>query len=94
MRGVEMNLDLKGNLLTFYEHMAALEKRRCLPCHGIGKRNDAEPGDIYFRTWVCVDCKGTGMRPVPEAPTSKPCDSTSTEAPGQMNKPISDPHES
>ena len=30
----------------------------CPRCHGIGKLDDAEPGDIYFRTWKCPDCNG------------------------------------
>ena len=38
-----------------------LERLRCKKCHGSGKCDDAEPGDISFREWTCPDCKGTGI---------------------------------
>lgn len=30
----------------------------CKTCHGLGKLDDAEPGDISFREWPCPDCSG------------------------------------
>ncbi len=32
----------------------------CGNCAGIGKLDDAEPGDIYFNEFVCPLCNGTG----------------------------------
>lgn len=32
--------------------------RDCPTCKGIGKLDDAEPGDISFNSWTCPTCKG------------------------------------
>lgn len=40
-----------------------LEAKKCLRCNGHGECDDAEPGDISFRTSVCQSCNGTGMQP-------------------------------
>ena len=37
-----------------------LSRARCGKCGGSGERNDAEPGDIGFNTWVCKSCDGKG----------------------------------
>lgn len=39
-----------------------LEKRKCATCHGSGKLDDMEPGDISYNEWVCPDCNGTGFK--------------------------------
>ncbi len=36
--------------------------KRCERCHGSGMCDDAEPGDISYRAWVCKDCNGKGMK--------------------------------
>lgn len=33
----------------------------CKTCHGSGKCDDAEPGDIGFNEWQCPDCDGNGF---------------------------------
>lgn len=38
-----------------------LRRRKCKKCHGVGHCDDAEPGDISYRTWICPDCNGTGI---------------------------------
>lgn len=38
-----------------------LEARKCETCGGLGTVDDAEPGDISFRTFQCPDCKGSGF---------------------------------
>ncbi|QCQ65401.1 hypothetical protein CPT_Seabear_111 [Salmonella phage Seabear] len=43
----------------FYEMKKALEECRCKDCHGGGRQDDAEPGDIFCREWECPTCKGT-----------------------------------
>jgi DnaJ-class molecular chaperone len=40
--------------------LAVLEKAQCKSCGGSGERNDAEPGDISFGSWVCPECDGQG----------------------------------
>lgn len=40
-----------------------LEATRCESCLGSGVCDDAEPGDISFKTWKCTTCKGTGKKP-------------------------------
>ncbi|WKV24380.1 hypothetical protein [Escherichia phage SUT_E1620] len=47
----------------FYEMKKALEECRCKDCHGGGRQDDAEPGDIFYREWECPTCKGTGINP-------------------------------
>jgi len=38
-----------------------LKNKKCKTCGGLGQCDDAEPGDIWFRTWECPVCKGTGI---------------------------------
>ena len=46
----------------YYELLKELESTKCPTCHGGGECDDAEPGDIFCRTWVCPDCHGTGLK--------------------------------
>lgn len=39
-----------------------LAERKCDTCAGSGKCNDAELGDIFFRTWICKSCDGNGFK--------------------------------
>lgn len=43
-----------------HEAMRVLAGCACRSCGGSGERNDAEPGDISFRSWICTDCGGKG----------------------------------
>jgi DnaJ-class molecular chaperone len=47
----------------FEDEMAALEATRCPTCKGSGALDDAEDGDIFYHTWTCDHCKGTGKKP-------------------------------
>lgn len=38
-----------------------LKNKKCKTCGGLGKCDDADFGDIWFRTWTCSDCNGTGI---------------------------------
>lgn len=38
-----------------------LRDNKCMLCFGRGKVNDAEPGDIFFNTYECPSCYGTGF---------------------------------
>lgn len=40
--------------------MGALSKCACKKCGGSGEVNNAEAGDMYFRSWICDDCQGKG----------------------------------
>ena len=42
---------------TFIE---VLGRCKCKSCKGSGESNDAELGDMYYQTWVCVSCDGKG----------------------------------
>lgn len=42
------------------EIIAVLENAQCKACGGTGEKNDAAPGDIFARTWVCQNCEGKG----------------------------------
>lgn len=46
----------------YQDALADLEKHRCENCGGLGKIDDAAPGDISFREWACSLCKGTGFK--------------------------------
>ncbi len=39
-----------------------IEKAKCEICSGAGKCDDAEPGDTFFREWLCKGCNGTGFK--------------------------------
>lgn len=46
----------------FEDELAALEATRCPTCRGAGECDDAELGDISFRTWTCRACGGSGKK--------------------------------
>jgi len=46
---------------TYDELLKELEDRKCAKCSGTGSCDNAEPGDIYFSTWPCVECDGSGL---------------------------------
>lgn len=46
---------------TFHKLRSIVNEAKCPECGGLGECNDAEPGDIFCRTWVCGECHGTGM---------------------------------
>jgi DnaJ-class molecular chaperone len=41
---------------------ANLEAIRCKDCGGLGYKDDAGLGDIFYKTWECPTCKGTGIK--------------------------------
>lgn len=47
--------------MTYQDEKRKLEARKCKTCDGIGKCDDADFGDIWFREWDCADCNGTGL---------------------------------
>lgn len=54
-------------MATDYEKaLKELKERKCQECHGSGKQNDADLGDISFNEWICTTCKGTGFNPKKE----------------------------
>lgn len=44
----------------FADRLKELEQYSCVKCWGSGEVNDAGFGDIYYKSWTCPDCKGTG----------------------------------
>lgn len=46
----------------FEDELASLEATRCPTCKGAGALDDADFGDIFYRTWKCNDCKGSGKK--------------------------------
>jgi DnaJ-class molecular chaperone len=44
----------------FMQDLDNMEDLRCRTCGGMGACNDAEPGDIFYKSWRCETCKGTG----------------------------------
>lgn len=49
-------------MATDYEKaLKELKDKKCRECHGSGKQNDADLGDIDFNEWTCPDCLGTGF---------------------------------
>lgn len=48
----------------FRELKQELEELACPHCFGRGEKDDAEPGDIFCRTWICPVCEGTGINPI------------------------------
>ena len=42
---------------------------KCKTCGDVGTLNDADPGDTYFNTWPCPDCKTAP----PQKPQCKTC---------------------
>jgi hypothetical protein len=49
--------------ITYQLALAALEAIKCETCHGSGSTNDADFGDMYYRTFVCATCGGSGIKP-------------------------------
>lgn len=48
---------------TYYQiFLAQAEALKCETCKGSGMLNDAELGDISFRSWPCEQCKATGFK--------------------------------
>lgn len=45
----------------FQEMVRELESRKCQKCHGSGELDDMEPGDIFYRKWICDKCGGSGL---------------------------------
>lgn len=46
----------------YYELLEELKSAKCPDCRGMGEMDDAEAGDVYFNTWVCTSCHGTGLK--------------------------------
>jgi len=46
----------------YTEERERLCAHRCSDCSGIGKCDDAEPGDIAYNEWECTSCSGTGFK--------------------------------
>jgi len=44
-----------------------LEDNKCPTCSGLGYCEDAGFGDIYYNTWKCSNCNGTGLLTKKEA---------------------------
>ena len=47
----------------FDDAMSELEAKRCPTCKGSGALDDAEDGDIFYHTWTCDHCNGSGFKP-------------------------------
>lgn len=46
----------------FLDLKKQIEEYKCPICSGNGIITDAECGDIYFNTWKCIECGGTGLK--------------------------------
>lgn len=46
----------------YFEIKEMIDGMQCPECHGIGKCDDAELGDISFNQWVCKTCQGSGFQ--------------------------------
>ena len=46
---------------AYHKILKQVEECRCENCGGLGTCDDAEPGDIYYNTWECTECKGSGL---------------------------------
>lgn len=55
----------------FHKREEQLEQMKCTSCGGLGRQDDAAPGDIYVRDWECPVCKGRGIDPKMEKKTPK-----------------------
>lgn len=47
---------------AFENLLGQVQSLKCLTCSGNGEYDDAEPGDISFRTFKCTACRGTGFK--------------------------------
>lgn len=46
-----------------YEQLISeLKDKECKVCNGLGRCSDAEPGDIFYNSWECPECKGSGIK--------------------------------
>lgn len=59
---VKVEDQFRIGFLNFDQALTVLNSIKCQHCSGSGECNDAEPGDISFRTWKCEPCKGTGVK--------------------------------
>jgi len=48
----------------FKQLVDTLDNMKCSTCHGHGECDDADFGDISFRTWRCTACNGSGLKNV------------------------------
>jgi DnaJ-class molecular chaperone len=48
------------DLIKAADVLTSLENSQCKQCCGTGKCNDAEVGDMFYRTWTCPSCNGNG----------------------------------
>lgn len=46
----------------YHRRLKELQDSRCPTCYGNGECDDAEAGDMFFNTWTCPTCKGTGIK--------------------------------
>ena len=53
---------IEGHTNAYQSKMKALEATQCDTCHGSGKVDDAEPGDISYNEYECPDCGGSGEK--------------------------------
>ncbi|RLA51072.1 MAG: hypothetical protein DRR42_11365 [Gammaproteobacteria bacterium] len=50
-------------MLTAWEKLRNYtDDSKCRKCNGHGQYDDAEPGDISYITYKCLECKGTGFK--------------------------------
>ena len=48
----------------YQEELQKLENSMCQTCQGSGEMDDAEPGDIFYNTYNCCKCGGSGFNPL------------------------------
>lgn len=46
-------------------NLAAVKASKCNACDGLGECDDAGPGDMYYNSWTCVQCGGSGLASLP-----------------------------
>jgi DnaJ-class molecular chaperone len=49
-----------------------LKEKMCKVCAGRGAVMDADPGDIWFNEYVCMECTGTGLKTKGAKPNDQP----------------------
>lgn len=49
-----------STLSNFQQNENILEQLRCTTCRGSGTVDDADLGDISFKTYACPKCHGSG----------------------------------
>lgn len=47
---------------AFENLLGDVQSKKCQTCHGHGEYDDADLGDISYRTFKCTACKGTGFK--------------------------------